>query len=29
MIHSPSPHPLDFDWRDDDATAQAGAEEAG
>jgi hypothetical protein len=23
MIHLPSPHPLDFDWRYDDATAQA------
>jgi hypothetical protein len=23
MIHPPSPHPLDFDWRYDDATAQA------
>lgn len=22
MIHLPSPHPLDFDWRYDDATAQ-------
>jgi len=23
MIHPPSPHPLDFDWRYDEATAQA------
>ena len=22
MTHPPSPHPLDFDWRYDDATAQ-------
>ena len=29
MIHSPWPHPLNFDWRYDDATAQADAEEAG